>query len=121
MSKTISITNGPSKKELFDGLRLFSEKKIKVSFVIKDSEKKFDLPVLGGKLVPRKILKSVIQSIQAEDGSGHSWNISICVEGKDLLNLSLPVDVKIVFGKQKIITLKGYYSTKTKKGHITFE
>ena len=107
MSKTIQITSGPSREELFDGLRLFSEKR-QVGFLIVDNGRQMTLP-------------TIMQSIQAEDGSGQSWNISIIVEVKDLLALSLPVNVKQVFAGHKSVRIKAYYSSKNRKGAFTLE
>ncbi len=105
MSKTIAISNGASREELFDGLRLFSEKR-ETSFLIENNGRQMALPV-------------IMQSIQAEDGSGHSWNITFVIEVKTLLMLSLPVEVRTVFAGKKAITAKAYYSTKNRKGVIT--
>jgi hypothetical protein len=105
MSKTITISNGASREELFDGLRLFSEKR-ETSFLIENNGRQIALPV-------------VMQSIQAEDGSGHSWNITFVIEVQTLLMLSLPVDVRTVFAGKKAIIAKAYYSTKNRKGAIT--
>jgi hypothetical protein len=38
MADIIEITNGPSREELFDGLRLFSEKRL-IPFLVKKDEK----------------------------------------------------------------------------------
>lgn len=107
MPKTIQITSGPSREELFDGLRLFSEKRV-VDFLIVNNGRQVNLPV-------------IMQSIQAEDGSGHSWNVSFVIEVKTLLRISLPVDVITVFAGKKAITAKAYYSTKNRRGRITIE
>lgn len=107
MSKTIEISNGPSREELFDGLRLFSEKR-QVGFLIIDNGRQMTLP-------------TIMQSIQAEDGSGQSWNISINVEIKDMLLLSLPINVRQLFAKHKSVGIKAYYSSKNRKGVITLE
>lgn len=107
MSKTIQIVNGPSREELFDGLRLFAEKR-EVGFMIVDNGRQMTLP-------------TILQSIQAEDGSGQSWNLKIKVEVKDLLKLSLPVQVRNVFAGEKTIRISAYYSSKNRKGTFTLE
>ncbi|MBP6904885.1 MAG: hypothetical protein KBB91_02420 [Candidatus Pacebacteria bacterium] len=104
--KTIPITNGPSREELFDGSRLFAEKR-EVVFNIEDNGRSLALPV-------------IMQGIQPEDGSGQSWNVVFNIEVKHLLRLGLPVDVKSVFTGKKVVQMKAYYSTKTRKGVITF-
>ncbi len=106
MQKTINITGGPSREELFDGLRLFAESR-EVSFLI----------VSNGRQVT---LTGIIQSIQAEDGSGQSWNISMNVTTKEMLLLSLPVNAKDAISGKKIILLNAYYSSKPRRGAITF-
>jgi hypothetical protein len=106
MQKTINITGGPSREELFDGLRLFAESR-EVPFLI----------VNNGRQVT---LTGIIQSIQAEDGSGQSWNISMNVTTKEMLLLSLPVNAKVAISGKKIIPLSAYYSSKSRKGVITF-
>jgi hypothetical protein len=105
--KTIQIANGPSREELFDGLRLFAEKR-EVGFVIEHNGTQLTLPV-------------IMQGIQSEDGSGQSWNIMFNIEVKTMLRLSLPVEVKTVFEKKKTWAVKAYYSTKTRKGAVIFE
>ena len=71
MSQTIAITNGPSREELFDGLRLFAEKR-EVGFNFVSNGRDITLPF-------------IIQSIEVEDGSGHSWNLKMVLH----LELSL--------------------------------
>lgn len=104
--KTIQITSGPSREELFDGLRLFAEKR-EVGFNIEDNGRLLTLPV-------------IMQGIQPEDGSGQSWNVVINIEVKHLLRLGLPVEVKTVFAGKKVVQVKAYYSTRTRRGVITF-
>jgi hypothetical protein len=105
MQKTINITGGPSREELFDGLRLFAESR-EVSFLI----------VSNGRQVT---LVGIIQSIQAEDGNGQSWNISMNVKTKEMLVLSLPVNAKDAISRKKIIPLNAYYSSNSRKGVFT--
>ncbi len=107
MQETIQILNGASREELFDGLRLFAEKR-ETGFYIESNGRQMALPC-------------IMQSIQAEDGSGHSWNVTFVIEVKTLLKLGLPVEVRTVFAHKKAITAKAYYSTKTRKGVITLE
>lgn len=105
--KTIQITSGPSREELFDGLRLFAEKR-EVGFSIEDNGRLLTLPV-------------IMQGIYPEDGSGQSWNVVINIEVKNLLRLGLPVEVRTVFAGKKVVQVKTYYSTRTRKGVITLE
>ncbi len=136
MKKTIEITNGPSREELFDGLRLFSEKRL-IPFCVKMNEKE-------------RFLAVIIDSIQAVDdgsteyhASGHSWNLT-CYANKLLVSEEIFVDKpekkesgvaskKVGFEffrelaeenyllqeyRKNQITVKAYYSTKTRKGTI---
>ena len=130
--KTIEITNGPSREELFDGLRLFAEKRL-IPFCVKMNEKE-------------KFVAVIINSIQAEDGSGQSWNLTFYINER-FVSESFFVDkpekketgvyakkINFEFFRQLAeenyllqefrkdqITVKAYYSTKTRKGVITVE
>ncbi len=134
MSKTIEITNGPSREELFDGLRLLSEKRL-IPFCIK----------MEG---TERFLAVFMNSIQAEDGSGQSWNL-IFYAGKYFLseqafadknkqptkqsgvyatNISFESfrqlaeeDYLLQDYKEDQVLVKAYYSTKTRKGTITID
>ena len=132
MTKIIEITNGPSREELFDGLRLISEKRL-VPFCVKQNNSKEEYVAVN------------VQSIEAEDGSGQSWNIIISIKELFLSDTFYTcksekneVDVtnkKIDFdGFRKMIELdlckkhlknlvrvKAYYSTKIRKGQIIVE
>lgn len=117
MKKTIEIINGPSREELFDGLRLSAEKRL-IPFSITD---KF-WRNYGGITI-----KTMIQSIQIEDGSGQSWNISFSVRVGDFTPM---FDFKEFFPNEEVsnarkhmteIMVKAYYSTKTRNGVITME
>ena len=132
MLKTIQITNGPSREELFDGLRLSAEKRL-IAFCFENNENE-------------KYVATIISSIEAEDGSGQSWNLNFstnkeCIsesffvkkpekiesgvyakkfsfeEFKDLAEQ----DYLLGFYKKEIVRIKAYYSTKTRKGVITVE
>lgn len=132
MPKTISITNGPSREELFDGLRLFSEKRL-VPFCIKMDEKE-------------RFLAVIISSIQAEDGGGQSWNLTFYANqllvSEEIFGDKPEKKEPGVFAKKitfesfkqlaeenyllqeyrkNQIVIKAYYSTKTRKGHLTVE
>jgi hypothetical protein len=111
METTIQIANGPSREELFDGLRLFTEKR-EVTFLIDNN---------GGK---QSSLPFIMQSIQAEDGSGNCWNIQMNLYSKSFgENFSMTPFIlrKEFFGNpvKNAITVKAYYSTKTRRGVIT--
>lgn len=145
MSKTIQITNGPSREDLFDGLKLHAEKRLIPFGITRVGEE------------PRKkgeesFLVTLIQSIEAEDGSGESWNINLCVGEIHLhyaLNPPKPKvepgviskritfsgiktwiqeeritgqsdsDVQACAPKVNYFVVKAYYSTKTRTGVIT--
>jgi hypothetical protein len=132
MKTSIEITNGPSREELFDGLRLFAEKRL-IAFSIKKDE-------------TEKYVAVIINSIEAEDGSGHSWNLTfsineLCLSETFFVNKSVKKESGVIakeiqfdgfkqlaeenyllqeFKKNQII-VKAYYSTKTRKGTITVE
>ena len=57
MAHTRKITAGPSREEIFDSLRLFNEGRT-VRMTVDGLEGPY-----------------LVQSIEAEDGSGHSWNL----------------------------------------------
>ena len=103
--KTINIISGPSREELFDALRLLAHV-TDVPFVIICEDKKYTL-------------HARITGIKAEDGSGHSWNITINVFSnleKDFVKLFSEVYTK---GKE-VLCFGVYYSTKTRLGHFDF-
>ncbi len=126
----IEIINGPSREELFDGLRLFAEKRY-VPFLVKKNE-------------IEKYFAATIKSIEAEDGSGHSWNLTISAHNKLLSEESFTgklkktepgvIAKKVDFNYFKqlleekypmpgfmdnLVTVKVYYSTQTRTGTLT--
>ncbi len=111
MEKTIKIASGPSREELFDSLRLCAEQR-HVPFRLE-----FDN---GIKNVP----STYIQAIEAEDGSGESWNIKMSIR-KDFLEARGKIDAHWLAKDGDIlpefVTVKAYYSSKKRTGIITFE
>lgn len=133
METKIEITNGPSREELFDGLRLFSEKRL-IPFIIKNNN------------YMERWVAVIITSIQAEDGSGQSWNLTFAI-GKEFISpdyfIPKPekkevgvISKKMTFEafrwdcednylmgefRKDTVVVKAYYSTKTRKGTITVE
>ncbi|MFA5773147.1 MAG: hypothetical protein WC908_00545 [Candidatus Paceibacterota bacterium] len=129
MEKTIEITNGPSREELFDGLRLCTEKRLVPFQVIKNEKEKY--------------FAVIIHSIEAEDRSGQSWNLIFSVNSKYLSDeffvekakkeehvIAKKVDFNyfrqlieegypIPELRKDLVRVKVYYSTKTRKGTIT--
>lgn len=131
MKKTIEISNGPSREELFDGLRLFSEKRLVPFQIIQNGIEKY--------------FAAIIHSIEAEDGNGQSWNLAFSlnrlflsdeffekVAKKESHVIAKKVDFN--YFKQLIeerypmpdyskdlVRVKVYYSTKTRKGTISVE
>lgn len=129
-TKIIEISNGPSREELFDGLRLFSEKRLVPFLVLKNGIEKY--------------FAVIIHSIEAEaeDGSGQSWNLTFSVNAKFLYDEFFVEKVKkeeYVIAKKvdfnyfrqlieegypipelrkDLVKVKAYYSTKTRKGTI---
>ncbi len=131
MSKTIQITNGPSREELFDGLRLLSEKRMTPLCFVKESQEKY--------------VAAFLSSIEAEDGSGQSWNLVISLNSKFLSDEFFTKSEKKEFGviakkvdfsffrqlieerypipemNKDLVRVKAYYSSRTRKGVITIE
>ena len=125
--KTIESTNGPSREEMFDGLRLASEKRL-IPFIIMNND-------------VERWIAVIITSIQSEDGSGQSWNLNFSI-GKKFVSESFflnhpkkneeyVVAKKVNFDyfkqiveenylvgdfRQDLIIVKAQYSTKTRKG-----
>ena len=129
MSKKIEISNGPSREELFDGLRLSSEKRL-VPFCIKEND-------------TERYIAVILSSIEAEDGSGQSWNLTFSLNERytaDQFFIDKPVkkesgvlSKKIDFEtfrhlaeedyllgecRKDLIRVKVYYSTKKRSGVI---
>jgi hypothetical protein len=127
MSIRTEIINGPSREELFDGLRLFNEKRL--------------IPLLFKKHEKEKYSAVIINSIEAEDGSGDSWNITFYINNNHLTDsfFSKPSEKpehgvyakKINFDgfrelvkgnylvgeyRKDTVLVKAYYSTKTRRG-----
>lgn len=132
MKTTIEITNGPSREELFDGLRLFAEKRL-IAFSVKKNE-------------IEKYVAVIIKSIQIGDPSGQSWNLTFSINElfvSELFFVNRPEKKESgVFAKKisfdgfrqlaeenylledfrkNLVKAKVYYSTKTRKGTITVE
>ena len=61
------ITNGPSREELFDALRLFDERR-RVAF---------DLMPPRGRASQEVRMRALIKEIGVDDGSGHSWQLKV--------------------------------------------
>ena len=107
MSKTLKITSGPSREELFDGLRLFAEKR-PVGFVIENNGRQMT-PIVW------------MHGIEAEDGSGQSWNIKFSIAENFVGEMPYPIDVSKPVPPVNSVTVTAYYSTKTRTGTITVE
>lgn len=107
LQNTIEIANGPSREELFDGLRLFSEKRT-VDFVFINNTRSLIT------------LATSIKSIEPEDESGHYWNIKLLIKRKDLPQFKLPVEFRLLFFKKDSFIFKAHYSSKNRVGEITF-
>ncbi len=99
MQLRFEITNGPSREELFDGLRLFSEKR-PVQFVTENNGRQMTSAV-------------IMQAIEIEDGSGNNWNIKFQIGGDFLSTKNIKV--------RKSFEAKGFYSTKKRTGYFTIE
>ena len=97
--RTINIINGPSREELFDGLRLHSENRL-VPFKIKTR---------GGTEV---ILQAIINRIEAEDASGQSWNLRLHFNEDVFTKGAVPELCNMLNG------LKAYFSTKKRTGAL---
>jgi hypothetical protein len=106
MKNTIQITDGPSREELFDGMRLFAEKRT-ILFTVKVNEKDYHLRV--------KML-----GIEAEDGSGNSWNLKFVITTFELMGAKVSPEIKKVLSGNKHVTVAVYYSTHKRTGTIKF-
>lgn len=140
--KKIEITDGPSREELFDGLRLFAEKRL-IPFRFRASE-------ISDKQIMVAVLLSAIEAV--DDGgtdyhaSGHSWNLIFSVNKRfvsDEIFIVKPekqehgvITKKVSFElfrelaeenyllgefRKDLISVKAYYSTKTRRGGIKIE
>lgn len=132
MSESIQITNGPSREELFDALRLCGEKRL-TAFCFEKNENE-------------KYIAVIITSIEAEDGGGQSWNLTFstnkeCISESFFVKIPEKIepgvfakklsfedfkgfaeeDYLLGFYKKEIVRIKAYYSTKTRKGVITIQ
>lgn len=77
------IVNGPSREQLFDALRLIAEKRtVMVTWIRPDRE--------------REITNIVLNSLQAENGDGQSWNATgyDVDPGEGDMNLTFYIDTK---------------------------
>jgi hypothetical protein len=94
------ITDGPSREELFDALRLFNEQR-RVLFTLKKiyqhERRTYTLP-------------AVVLGVKPEDGSGHNW----CLE----LQFSNNAENGIVLGEQQHEKFGIYYHDQRRKGTI---
>ncbi|MFA5024647.1 MAG: hypothetical protein WC523_06900 [Patescibacteria group bacterium] len=142
MKKTIEITDGPSREEMFDGLRLFSERRL-IPF-------RFRVREISDKQTMVAVLVGAIEAV--DDGgddyraSGHSWNLTFSVnrrfvadeifmikpEKKEPGVFAKEVNFEFFRGlteenylvgefRKDLISVKAYYSTKTRKGNIIIE
>jgi hypothetical protein len=142
MKKLVEITDGPSREEMFDGLRLFAEKRlIPFRFMVSEISDK------------QKMVAVLINAIEAVDdggvdyhASGHSWNLNFSVNKhfvSDEIFIIKPekhepgvIAKKVSFEffrqlaaenyllgefKKDLVAIKASYSTKTRKGIITIE
>ncbi len=139
MKKLIEITDGPSREELFDGLRLFSERRL-TAFRFRVSE-------ISEKEAMVAVLISAIEAV--DDGgadyrpNGNLWNITFSINKRFVSDEIFVVEPeksepyviakKINFDffrnlteenylvgefRKDLISIKANYSTKTRKGTI---
>jgi hypothetical protein len=87
-----SITNGPSADKLFTELRLPAQRSKPLPF---------DVEIAGdaNSVTRKRTLELWLTSIEAEDGSGESWNLGGTINGKRVWM---------------------YFSTKSRKGTLRF-
>lgn len=90
-----TITDGPSREELFDALRLFNEHR-SVEFQV-------GLSPVASSLVR---VKMQINSIAAEDGTGRNWNLIVYPTGQSNLSIDHPGPYKL------------YYNDNLRRGHV---
>lgn len=115
MSKKIKILNGPSREELFDGLRLFSEKRT-VGFTIELAEGKKEecLVLMTGISLPSEVGRAF-----------KAWHLEFLI-AKPLLQglvakMPGPIDPTAEHYKVELSPVKAYYSTQTRNGTITHD
>lgn len=78
-----AITDGPSREDLFDALRLFKEHRC-VEFELLERRQDGQLRINGSKVR----LKARILGISPEDGSGHSWCLDVQFENNENITLT---------------------------------
>jgi hypothetical protein len=105
--KIINITSGPNREDLFDGQRLFAEKRT-VPFTVEINDKEFTLRV-------------IMAGIKPEDGSGRSWNLEFVITVHDLIGAEISPEINKMLSGKKHIAVTAYYSTHRRKGTITFK
>lgn len=91
-----TVTDGPSREEIFDALRLFNEQRY-VNFVLADQS------VAHPQSLPAKIM-----GIRPEDGSGHNW----------LLTVTFRKASPSSFWIGNTDTYELYYSSKRRSGSV---
>ncbi|HEX9058659.1 MAG TPA: hypothetical protein VF941_00605 [Clostridia bacterium] len=108
----ISITGGPSREELFDGLRLFFEKR-EVHF----------LSHYAGTGSHRALQSSIIKGIESLDDVGERWKLKLYLWDYNIR----PKDLTYFHGKRSThhgqvknmqVIVEAEYSTRTRKGFI---
>jgi len=140
--KTIEITDGPSREEIFDGLRLFAEKRL-IPF-------RFMVSEISDKQTMVAVLINAIEAV--DDGgadyhaSGHSWNLNFSVNKRFVSDeifmirpekhepgvIAKKVNFEFFRGlteenylvgefRKDLISVKACYSTKTRKGSVEIE
>jgi hypothetical protein len=92
-----TVSDGPSREDLFDALRLFNEHR-RVEFTLGSP--------MPGRHTPYTLLAQV-NSVQAEDGSGHSWNVTVYFD---------EVPNQLTLNRRGPHTL--YYHDKRRKGTV---
>ena len=100
--RKIEIDSGPSLKELFDGLQLAAQKRI-VAFVV----------IIGGQ---KATIPVIMDGIRVKHGFPENWTINFYLDPKSRINS--PPELKDLFSETK--SLKGTYSTRTRKGLIEY-
>jgi hypothetical protein len=110
MMQRLIITGGPSREDLFDGLRLFAEQR-KVNFTLCSAN------------IPEEevTLSFRIKSIEIVGYDGNSWNIQLNISVRDLPPYCLSVAFRLKFKNSIPVNFKANYSTQKRSGEITFE
>ena len=140
MSQRIQITNGPSRDELFDALKLYNEKRLIPFGIIrvgeekrKPGEEQFLITLIQSWNLTFHVEKEILDiALSAPKPKVHVHGVAII--GKpttysNILNwikweredMQINYDLRTFAPKKNTVLVKAYYSTQTREGVITVE